>query len=279
MAQLNQVKIKTGNLLSSDDFKRKVILIPSVEVKLFDSTLNYMTNQCVDQYLNQQLLEGLKLTVEEWKGIGSDILQEDGKGTIESTTLKYSIDPETRSGLKVSVKIFTYTESCSVFTDALQTVMKSLGVDFIDSLTISLPPSRTKGSIEEMKSIWKCAVKNVANGRIKDLGVSDLNADQLKELYAWADDIKPSTNQVNLDACCVIPPELNDFAKDKQIRLLTHNDPRDILPKDHLTSILRDANLPDPETWSPLWAGRYSVLVTGNGVIEAKGYIVSLVRT
>ena len=156
--------------------------------------------------------------------------------------------------------------------------MKSLGVESIDSLTLSLPPSRCTGSIEEMKSIWTCAVKNVSAGRIKDLGVSDLNADQLKELYAWADDIKPSTNQVNLDACCVIPPELNNFAKDKHIRLLTHNDPRDILPRDQLLSALKECNFPDPESWSLLWAGRYSVLVTGNGVIEAKGYIVSLVK-
>jgi glutamate--cysteine ligase regulatory subunit len=228
----------------------------------------------------QQLLEGVKLTLEDWKRCGTPDITEKGVSqvVIESSGLKYQTEPEARSGLKVSVKIFTYSESCSIFTDALHTTMQSLGVEAIDSLTLCLPPSRSKGSIEEMKSIWTCAVGNVSAGRIKDLGVSDLNAEQLKELYAWAEDIKPTTNQVNLDACCVIPPELNDFAKDKRIRLLTHNDPRDILPQNHLILLLKEANFPDPESWSVLWAARYSVLVTGNGVIEAKGYIVSLLR-
>lgn len=227
-----------------------------------------------------QLLEGLKLTLEEWKRTGVPDITEHGleKAVIESQVLKYQTDVQSRNGLKVSVKIFTYSESCSVFTDALQMMMKSLGIETIDSLTLSLPPSRSKGSIEEVKSIWACAVKNVAAGRIKDLGVSDLNAEQLKELYAWADEVKPTTNQVNLDACCVIPSELNDFAKDKHIRLLTHNDPRDILPRETLVSLLKESGFPNPDGWCLLWVSRYSVLVTGSGVIESKGYIVSLIR-
>lgn len=185
------------------------------------------------------------------------------------------MDQVTRSDLKVAVKIFTYTESCVVFTDAINLLMSSLGTDYIDSLTLALPPSRKK-SIDDMKSIWTCAVSNVINGSIHDLGVSDLDADQLQELYAWAEDVTPTTNQINLDACCVIPPELNEFAKQKNIRLLTHNDPRDILPKDKLTPILESSGLPDASQYSVLWIGRYSVFITANGVIDSKGYIIAL---
>ena len=37
--------------------------------------------------------------------------------------------------------------------------------------------------------------------------------------------VKPSINQVNLDSCCVMPPELVEFAKECDIQLLTHSDP------------------------------------------------------
>jgi glutamate--cysteine ligase regulatory subunit len=164
-----------------------------------------------------------------------------------------------------------------VFTSAINFLMSTLGTDYIDSLTLALPPSRKK-SIEEMKSIWTCAVTNVINGSIKDLGVSDLDAGQLEELYAWAEEVKPITNQINLETCCVIPPELNEFAKLKNIRLLTHNDPRDILPKDKLTPILSAAGFPDAADYRCLWIGRYSVLITANGVIESKGFVVAIVK-
>lgn len=44
-------------------------------------------------------------------------------------------------------------------------------------------------------------------------------------LYAEFLQVKPSINQVNLTTCCVIPPELTEFAKEHDIQLLTHCDP------------------------------------------------------
>lgn len=38
--------------------------------------------------------------------------------------------------------------------------------------------------------------------------------------------VKPSSNQVNLASCCVMPPDLTAFAKEFNIQLLTHNDPK-----------------------------------------------------
>lgn len=38
--------------------------------------------------------------------------------------------------------------------------------------------------------------------------------------------VKPSSNQVNLASCCVMPPDLTAFAKQFDIQLLTHNDPK-----------------------------------------------------
>lgn len=224
-----------------------------------------------------QVIDGIQLTLSAWSQCRKECseVHDNGRLMIQNRPLVRKLDQVSRSDLKVSVKIFTYTESCAVFTDAINLLMSSLGTDYIDSLTLALPPNRKK-SIDDMKSIWTCAVTNVITGSIRDLGVSDLDADQLQELYAWAEEIKPTTNQVNLDACCVIPPELNDFAKLKNIRLLTHNDPRDILPKDKLTPLLASAGVADADHYNVLWIGRYSVLITANGVIDSKGYIVAL---
>lgn len=242
--------------------------------------------------------------------------QQEGNGVIknesdkESTDLvirnahlpsRVSTEETNRDGIKVSVKLFAYNESCKVFTNAINFVMDELAIDVIDSLTLSLPPSLTKGSIELIKPIWSCAVKNVRLGKVKDVGVSDLNTDQLKELYTWAEEIKPSTNQINLDACCVIPPEMNEFAQSKDIRLLTHNDPRgknfrndcampysmtnhsfntltDFVPLDKLQTLLGEAGFENPEAWQRLWVARYTVMVTGKGIIQTKGYILGLVK-
>lgn len=41
--------------------------------------------------------------------------------------------------------------------------------------------------------------------------------------------VKPSSNQVNLASCCVMPPDLTAFAKEFDIQLLTHNDSKGVI--------------------------------------------------
>lgn len=45
-------------------------------------------------------------------------------------------------------------------------------------------------------------------------------------MFGFLDQVKPSSNQVNLASCCVMPPDLTAFAKEFDIQLLTHNDPK-----------------------------------------------------
>ena len=225
-------------------------------------------------------MEGIRETLDEWAkekeknqiNVNEDVM------AIQNMSLAKKINPETRDRVKVLVKFFAYNESCTLFTSALSYFMSALNITFIDSLTISPPPTCAKGSIEGMKAIWSCAVSNVRQNKIKELGVSDLNFEQLKDLYEWAEETKPTTNQINQDACCVIPPEMNEFATMNEIRLLTHNDPRDILPSDKLSKMLSDANIHHADKWRCLWVLRYSANQIANGVIDAKGYMVFLTR-
>lgn len=173
---------------------------------------------------HNQIIEGVCEVLSKWKESKQEVC--DGVLFVSSNHTQPIITSEERPCLKISVKLFTYTESCGVFSRAMNHVMSVLQVNELDSLTLSPPPDRKDGTIEGLKAVWSCAVANVLNGSIKDLGVSDLDTNQLKELYEWTEKVKPSTNQVNLEACCVIPPEMNEFAQSKDIRLLTHNDPR-----------------------------------------------------
>lgn len=53
--------------------------------------------------------------------------------------------------------------------------------------------------------------------------------------------VKPSSNQVNLASCCVMPPDLTAFAKQFDIQLLTHNDPKGKACLNKLTENFRSA--------------------------------------
>lgn len=54
--------------------------------------------------------------------------------------------------------------------------------------------------------------------------------DHLQRIFVLfhAMQVKPSSNQVNLASCCVMPPDLTAFAKEFDIQLLTHNDPKGV---------------------------------------------------
>lgn len=96
--------------------------------------------------------------------------------------------------------------------------------------------------------MWKILEEFVKRGQIINVGVSDIETETFIQLYDAAevgelnndkqlgiclkynfkfisiDQVKPSINQINLSACCVVPKDLQDFCKERDIRILTHND-------------------------------------------------------
>jgi len=113
------------------------------------------------------------------------------------------------------------------------------------------------------------------------IGLSDLNASSLLDVYNHAQNEKPSIDQINMDDCCSPPEDLVAICKEKDIQLLTHNDPRDILSEDVLQEILTShlTHHKDLVGWRVAWILRYSGLVKCRGIIHTKGYIVKLARS
>lgn len=80
-----------------------------------------------------------------------------------------------------------------------------------------------KDDLDQIKSVWKILESFVQNAKIKQLGIADVEETTFRALYEWAT-VKPSIIQINLATCCVVPPTLQAFCKENDLKLLTHSD-------------------------------------------------------
>lgn len=155
-----------------------------------------------------------------------------------------------------------------------------LGIAQLDSVIIASPPTEdgVNLSLEHLQPYWEELENLVQNKKIVAIGTSDLDKTQLEQLYQWAQ-VKPNSNQVNLASCCVMPPDLTAFAKQFDIQLLTHNDPKELLSEASFQEALQES-IPGIQAheWVPLWLLRYSVIVKSRGIIKSKGYILQAKR-
>ncbi|GFW69578.1 glutamate--cysteine ligase regulatory subunit [Trichonephila clavipes] len=204
--KINCVVVNTGNLINSKELKKKAMQTPTEEV--FDSISTTFLSW----------LENLK----------------ENENDVEDLTTIFCVSPNAikvngsdRADLKISVKIFLEDYNCENLKASIQEVMNALDISVIDSLILALPPpsNEEKFNLEKMKPLWTELENFLIQGKCVTLGMSDLDAPELAELYEWTE-IKPSVNQVNIESCCVMPPELIAFAKEHDIQLLTHNDSR-----------------------------------------------------
>uniref|UniRef100_A0A8B9DQ70 Glutamate--cysteine ligase regulatory subunit n=1 Tax=Anser cygnoides TaxID=8845 RepID=A0A8B9DQ70_ANSCY len=234
------LNLQTGNLLNWGCGRKKCPATPSEEVRdCIQKTLTEWSSK-IGQDLNQEIPEVLECTVAQ---------------AVEK------MNPDERDELKVS--------ACS-----------ALGVAQLDSVIIAPPPIEdgTSLSLEYLQPYWQELETLVQNKKIVAIGTSDLDKTLLEQLYVWAQ-VKPSSNQVNLASCCVMPPDLTAFAKQFDIQLLTHNDPKELLCEASFQEVLQESiqNVKAHE-WIPLWILRYSVIVKSRGIIKSKGYIMQAKR-
>ncbi|XP_048587225.1 glutamate--cysteine ligase regulatory subunit [Nematostella vectensis] len=185
-----------------------------------------------------------------------------------------------RMHLKISAKIFAISLNPAVVRDSLFRAMLELGVDSIETLILTLPDIQDpEQHFTTIKSFWQEMEQLYDSGYVQTLGVCDLDKPTLEKLYDWAR-IKPEIDQVNLASCCVMPKDLVEYSKTRDIQLLTHADPREMLSEERLQQVLgvvsEEMNVAG---WRPSWVMRYSVLVKCRGVIKSKAYIMSCERS
>lgn len=128
-----------------------------------------------------------------------------------------------RQSSRIIVKLLLYDEEQLAIEDAIDTVLKRLDTTYLDTLILALPSKGKELTRDRIRRVWSLAEQAIRY-RVKDLGMSDLDTDQLIDLHSFAN-IKPTSNQVNMELCCSIPEEMNEFAHEHNIKLLTHGDP------------------------------------------------------
>lgn len=83
--------------------------------------------------------------------------------------------------------------------------------------------------------------------------------------------IRPVVDQINLRDCCDVPYDLLRFAKQAGIKLITHKDQDNPLPKETLQEVLGELGVSE-RVAEMCWVVKYTAVVKERGVIENKGY-------
>jgi len=125
---------------------------------------------------------------------------------------------------------------------AFETSIKKLGVDYLDLYLIHRPRGDVKGS-------WQAMEELVAAGKIRSIGVSNFEPEQLKELLSYAK-IVPAINQI----------ETNVFLQEK-----------DLYP-------FLKGSATQMEAWSPLAAGRSGIFSNPTLAAIGKKYQKSIAQ-
>ncbi|XP_058495437.1 glutamate--cysteine ligase regulatory subunit [Solea solea] len=253
------LRIHTGNLVNRNRLKKKCPSSPSEELR-----------DCIQATLS----DWLSMT----KPPSENFIDTLDCSVPQATDV---ITPEEREEVKVSVKLFLCDPIQSSIRDAVELGCQTLAVSQLDSVIIA-PPALVEGdslTLAHLQPTWEELETLVRSQRIAAIGTSDLDKDLLEQLYTWAQ-VKPSSNQVNLASCCVMPPDLTAFAKEFDIQLLTHSDPKELMSaaafQEAVQEGTQDLNVVD---WSLEWVLRYSIIVKSRGIIKSKGYLVSARKT
>lgn len=162
-----------------------------------------------------------------------------------------------RCNIKIGAKVFLNHSNPNLLHEAIDSLLQVLEIDHLDNLILAYHPldgtnSKTNGTdktngyqngslgsslpkeslltwadtataVDELKELWQALETYADDKRISQLGIADLDTDTLIDLYT-SSRVKPTISQINLSACCVVPPSMQEFCAKNEIQLLTHSD-------------------------------------------------------
>jgi len=196
-----------------------------------------------------------------------------------------------RDQLKITLKIFLQEASVGELEAGVSAALTKLSTNRVDTLFIATPPDiyphvgigsggASSGAEQEeprqqMEELWAAVERLITEGKVGGAGLSDLNPPVFFSIYEQAS-IKPTSIQVNLKSCCVVPEELSLFVKENGVTLLTHSDPSEILPEESLRAMLYPKLSGEASHYSASWIARYQVHLKDRGVLLQKRYLVNI---
>lgn len=115
-----------------------------------------------------------------------------------------------REELFITSKLWVDDSGYEKTINAFELSLSKLGIDYLDLYLIHRPRGDFKGSWKAMEELYK-------EGRIKAIGVSNFEPDQLKDLLT-SNKIKPAVNQIETHAYFQ-QPKAYDFLKDYGVQM------------------------------------------------------------
>lgn len=194
-----------------------------------------------------------------------------------------------RDQLKITLKIFLHDFDVGSLLAAVQAALTKLSTNRVDMLLLATPvealPLLGIGSgavgagqqeaATQLLGLWRGVERLIQEGKVGGAGLCDLHPPVFFRMYEEAA-IKPSSVQVNLKSCCVVPEELSSFAKEQRVTLLTHSDPGELLPGDTLRNMLYPKVAREAGHYFETWIARYQVQLKDRGVLLQKRYLIEL---
>ncbi|KJH49968.1 hypothetical protein DICVIV_03915 [Dictyocaulus viviparus] len=180
--------------------------------------------------------------------------------------------------VKTSLKVCLSTFSADDVEHAVRVTLNILQLSTLSQLIVSFPYEESTDLsdeewLEKVTPIWMSIESLVKADVVHSVGVSDLDVERLRLLSEAAREYPPTIDHYSIDGCCTVPKELVEYAKSRDIQLLTHNDPRNLeLDADAIASI--DDITGSGTDLSIKWAARYTIWIRSRSVMAAKGYLM-----
>eukprot|EP00088_Acartia_fossae_P023874 TRINITY_DN24855_c0_g1_i4.p1 TRINITY_DN24855_c0_g1~~TRINITY_DN24855_c0_g1_i4.p1 ORF type:complete len:281 (+),score=57.73 TRINITY_DN24855_c0_g1_i4:38-844(+) len=268
---MDKILIVGGNVVKDAEFRRKMAgRDAAVELQL----------------VLEDLIQS-KLEAEMKSCSGGEIELKKEEPAAKVTTADYE-----RGQLKITLKIFLRDFSLENLQEALNTALKFLSTDHVDSLFLAVPTEATpvlglgSGSGEDedhtdalnsLIKLWNQVENMIQKEQVLSAGLSDLRPAVFTDLFDKSSH-KPEKIQVNLKVCCSVPQELASFAKENNVDVLTHTDPEELLPEETLRNLLYPHLGREAGHFSPHWIVRYLVQVRDRGILAEKRYLAKLAK-
>ncbi|CAL4107287.1 unnamed protein product, partial [Meganyctiphanes norvegica] len=176
------------------------------------------------------------------------------------------------TGFKVYKALFITKDASSFVIEKKSRVRSDLSLKCIDSVILVPPDVSDYVDVDMVAPAWKALEEAVNEGQILSIGIADVGAKLLENLYNWAQ-VKPSSVQVNVSSCCVVPKELSAFAEQNDVQVLTHNDPPEIIDEEVVSTISSRLGVTDPKVD---WIVRHRIIQQCFALVHSKGWTVAL---
>lgn len=184
--------------------------------------------------------------------------------------------------VKTSLKVCLSSFSADDVGDAVRIALETIQLGTLSQLIVSFPHEESGDLsdddwLRKVTPIWSIVESLVKKNVVHSVGVSDLDVDRLRILSEAAKEYPPTIDHYSIDGCCTVPKELVDYAKNHDIQLLTHNDPRNLeLDTEVIDSVDKITGF--GKNLSIKWASRYTIWIRSRSVMAAKGYLVCFMK-